>query len=105
MTSVAAKLLSTSGTGAAPNPAPSQPASATVALVRITTVVDDGKRSRVVEVRVNAPGKTASIEVRLVKSNGKTLRRVQRVVPTNRLVQVPELKLDRIVKTVRVTLT
>jgi hypothetical protein len=103
VTSVAAKLLSASGATGSPAPG-GQPAAATVALVRITTVVADGKTSRVVDVRVNGPGKTAKIEVRLVKSNGKTLRRVTRVIATNRVARVPQLKLDSIVKTVRVTL-
>jgi hypothetical protein len=67
-------------------------------------VVSFGKRSRYVNVRINGSATKAKIEVRLIKANGKTLRRVQRVVPTNRLVRVPNLKLDSVVKTVKVTL-
>ena len=63
-----------------------------------------GKGARYVNVRVNGTPKSATIQVRLVKANGKTLRRVIRVVPTNRLTRVPKLKLDNIVKTVKVTL-
>ncbi len=103
---VTVKILATSAATVVPVPSvpKAQPAKTTVGLLRITRITSRGKRARVVQVRVNGPGRTAKVEIRLVKSNGKTLRRVTRVVPTNRVVQVPKLKLDRIVKTVRVRL-
>jgi hypothetical protein len=76
---------------------------AKVMLVRIQ-VVSFKKRSRYVNVRINASASTAKIDVRLIKVNGKTLRHVLRVIPTNRVVRVPNLKLDTIVKTVKVTI-
>ena len=44
-------------------------------------------------VRVNSTAKTARVQVTLVSRNGKVLSKVTRVVPTNRLVRVPNLKL------------
>ena len=63
-----------------------------------------GKHSRYVNVRVTGTAKTVKIDIRLIKANRKTLRHVLRVIPTNKLVRVPKLKLDKIVWTVKVTL-
>ena len=64
-----------------------------------------GKQSRYVNVRVDGTAKTVKIDIRLIKKNRKTLRHVFRVVPTNKLVRVPQLKLDKVVWTVKVTLS
>ncbi len=63
-----------------------------------------GKHSRYVNVRVDGTPKTVKIDIRLIKANRKTLRHVLRVVPTNKFVRVPKLKLDKVVWTVKVTL-
>jgi hypothetical protein len=63
-----------------------------------------GKHSRYVNVRISGTAKAVKIDIRLVKANRKTLRHVLRVVPTNKLVRVPKLKLDKVVWTVKVTL-
>jgi hypothetical protein len=80
-----------------------QPSAPKIVLVKIQTV-NYGIHSRYVNVRVDGATKTVKIEVREVKKNGKTLRRVQRIVPTNKVVRVPKLKLDSTVKTVSVRL-
>jgi hypothetical protein len=78
-----------------------QPTTTTVALVKIQRVRTG---SRYVNVRVTGTAKTVKIDIRLIKANRKTLRHVLRVIPTNKLVRVPKLKLDKIVWTVKVTL-
>jgi hypothetical protein len=66
---------------------------ATLAVVRIQKKLFAKQTSRYVLVRVNSKAKTARVQVVLVKRNGKTLSKVTRSVPTNKLVRVPNLKL------------
>jgi hypothetical protein len=70
-------------------------AKATVAVVRIQKQLYAKQTARYVVVRVNGTTKTARVEVTLVSRNGKVLAKVTRVVPTNRLVRVPNLKLSK----------
>jgi len=70
-------------------------AKATVTVVRIQKLLYAKQTARYVLVRVNGGAKTARVEVTLVSRNGKMLAKVTRVVPTNRLVRVPNLKLSK----------
>jgi hypothetical protein len=68
---------------------------ATVSVVRIQKQLFAKQTARYVLVRVNGTAKTARVEVTLLSRNGKMLAKVTRVVPTNRLVRVPNLKLSK----------
>jgi hypothetical protein len=64
---------------------------ATLAIARIQKKAF--AKNRYVVVRVNGVAKTARIQVTVLARHGKVLRKVTRVVRTNRTVQVPNLKL------------
>jgi hypothetical protein len=78
--------------GTAVKPAAANP-KARLAVVRIQKKLFAKQTARYVLVRVNGTAKTARVQVTLVKRNGKTLSKVTRSVPTNKLVRVPNLKL------------
>ncbi len=66
---------------------------ATVMVIRIQKQLHAKQSARYVQVRVNSKAKTARVQVSLISRSGKVLATVTRVVPTNRLVRVPNLKL------------
>jgi hypothetical protein len=66
---------------------------ATVTVIRIQKQLFAKQSARYVLVRVKSKAKTARVQVSLVSRNGKVLSKVTRVVPTNKLVRVPNLKL------------
>ena len=76
---------------------------AKLAVVRVEKKAFAKQTARYVVVRVNGKAKTARIRVTLVARNGKVLSRVTRVVPTNRLVRVPNLKLPKAAVNARVS--
>ena len=85
---------------AAPTKAAKAPAK--VALVRIQKQAFAKLSKRYVVVRVNSSQAKARVQVTLISKRGKVLSRVTRVVQTNRVVQVPNLKLSKAVATARV---
>jgi len=79
-----------------------QPA-AKLAVVRVEKHIFAKQTARYVVVRVNGKAKTARIQVTLVSRKGKVLGKVTRVVPTNRLVRVPNLKVPKATVNARVS--
>jgi hypothetical protein len=60
------------------------------------------KNGRVLMVKIHSLKKTAKIQIRLINAKGKVITVVLRTVRTNKLVQVPNLRVAKNVKTVRV---
>jgi hypothetical protein len=81
-----------------------KPAKATLTVARIQKAAFAKKSSRYVVVRVNSTARTARIQVSLIARGGKVLGKVTRVIPTNRVVRVPNLKLPAAAATARVRL-
>ncbi|MBA2474330.1 MAG: hypothetical protein H0V40_00005, partial [Actinobacteria bacterium] len=106
-----------SGTEVAATPQPVANATKTAPLVGGQSVVKQARLAlarvrvlrvrsvgRVVLVRVNGTVSTARVRVVLRAKSGRLLRVATRSVPTNRLTRVPNLRLDRNVAKVKVTL-
>lgn len=90
----------------APVPAAQAPVTATKAkavakVVAAQLLVQKG--NRYLQLRVKSPLKTAKVRIVLIGKNGKVSRVVIRTVATNRMVIVPNLKLGKLVKSVRVS--
>ena len=62
------------------------------------------KAGRYLLVRVDGNASTAKVRIRLIGRNGKVLRVVTKTIPTNRLVQVKNLKLSKSVRSANVSL-
>jgi hypothetical protein len=89
--------------GATPESKPaSKPAKATLAVARIQKKAFAGKSARYIMVRVNASASKARIQVTLVARGNRVIGKITRVVPTNRLVRVPNLKVPARAVAVRV---
>ena len=61
------------------------------------------KGSRYLQLRVKSPLAKAKVRIVLIGKNGKTSRIVLRTIATNRMVVVPNLKLGKLIKSVRVS--
>ena len=61
-------------------------------------------KTRYVVVRVNGPAKTAKVKIVFVNRTGKAIGTVTRVVKTNQLVRVPNLKMPTAAMSARVKL-
>jgi hypothetical protein len=100
---VAAQVVSLAGNPIpAAAPAKKAPAKAAAATLRSAKlVVVKGKRYLVL--RVSGSAATAKVRITLVKGTGKASKPVVRTIRTNRAVRVPNLLIDRHVRTVRVS--
>ena len=61
------------------------------------------KGNRYLQLRVKSPLAKAKVRIVLIGKNGKVSRIVLRTIATNRMVLVPNLKLGKAVKSVRVS--
>ena len=61
------------------------------------------KGDRYLQLRVKSPLAKAKVRIVLIGKNGKTSRIVLRTIATNRMVVVPNLKLGKLIKSVRVS--
>ena len=61
------------------------------------------KGNRYLQLRVKSPLAKAKVRIVLIGKNGKTSRIVLRTIATNRMVVVPNLKLGKLIKSVRVS--
>ncbi len=81
---------------------PAKAAPAKVALVRIQKQAFAKLTNRYLVVRVNGSQAKARVQVTLISKRGKVLSKITRVVQTNRVLRVPNLKLSKAVATARV---
>jgi hypothetical protein len=77
-------------------------AKATLVVARIVKTAF--AKTRYVVVRVNGPAKTAKVKIVFVNRTGKAIGTVSRVVKTNALVRVPNLKMPKAAMSARVKL-
>ena len=101
---VTASVVSLAGTS--PVPAANKPvvtAKPAVAAKVVAAQLLVKKGNRYLQLRVKSPLAKAKVRIVLIGKNGKVSRIVLRTIATNRLVLVPNLKLGKAVKSVRVS--